>query len=534
MATNITSTLAAGEQSGDREPKIAGDLVTELMNAHQARQSGDPLAQKTALMRAEQAARKDALNSERLRVEDAIKNQEKVYDLLKQLHEAGQSNFILKAYLGAAKDGNWKLLDMLAPAIKDINPDIYKHGMSLRAAAKSKYPETMLGGILGVGDSSQEKILATEQEDEINARTNIERIRRKQELGQELTAEERAVLMNQGLQENPFKQGQQGEDPTEAFRRDTTPKQDDTSTTNQKDAQYLIDNWEQLGYPSKEAAEKAARELFGGASRQTDFSRVEGILDIYKDDFDNSYLLNKLNNMMSGDSRKAFVSSMHRFLKGRTYAEMEQFPREKEAAAKIAIGEIIENAQGGEIAKRNLLAREILSVHLPEIQKRLDKMEAEGVDLGPLVELMEKGARAVGATIDPAIASIFADIQFLTTEFVALRSGSAVSDRERALYEQIFTRIGAGYKLNRATIDGLMTIVMRGMRNTFHENMGKNWGEYATNLKFDLGEVAPQEYIKYITQAQFDAELAKVQAQKPEITAEQLLEGYRKRRILVR
>jgi len=542
---SIAGTLQSGNQAADTTPKPATDLVTELMNAHFAKGNGDVSGQEAALLRAEMAAKGDLLKEQKKNVEEQIKLKEKLHEQALQLVEMGQSHWLKNAYVAAVKDKDYTTVDYLAAIIKDIDPDLYNKTKDFREAASSSTPETAKLALLGASDDVQSSSFATELE------MTPKQIRQQERTtGKAQTPEQRAIQMNEEIDSNV--------DPAAAFMRDTTEKPEQKTpeeTTEQelgaktniidaleKPAGMKDEEWE--AWKNQQKAEIAGGKTSPRILQKepspgsiTDTQRAEEIFNKYKDDFSNNYMIRKIGSMMPVGNRKAWAHDIDSFLRGRTFEQMASDPQNKKAVAFLAADEIFENAPGGEIAKRNLLAREILQVHLPEIQKRIDLLQSQGKDLGKLTAFVEAIARRTGGDIipnDPEVASLFSDIKFLVTEFIALRSGAQVTESEREMYTQIFAQIGNDYKLNTAIIDGLMTNVLRGLKDTFVKNMGEDWGNYTTNLKFDLGEVAPQEYIRYISQAQFDGMFEEMKERRPGTTAQEFIDSLRRKRTLIR
>ena len=578
MQQSISSTLASGQQAGENTPKVASDLVTELMNAHAAKGQGDMTTQMASLLRAEMAARGDLLKEQKSNAEAQIKAQEKINELMMQLVDSGQSDFLLKSWLNATKDEDWNTLDMLAPIMKELNEEVYKEGMNLRAIAASKNPETGLFAHLGAADEVQKSSHALENQETFDNMTQEQMVRHKQATGQSLYDEERAIELNRGQKENPFKKGQ-GADPAAAFMRDTTetPEKDDVPTK-EAEWQAIMKRLEEQGATEEQIKEAHDRhwnidEPDEESAKMRDWQKIEAklraegktdeeinerydrywnidkqtpntnqdiaqqVLDKYasEENFDNHYLMEFISNKIGPKNEaERFVRGMDRFLRGRTFEQLEKFPKIKEAAAKFAVQEIMQNIEGGEIVKRHLRVMELLRVHLPEIMKTIDDLRERGVDLGKVTSGTEKIFQFTGATNNPEVARLNTRIKDLVASFVALRSGAQVTEQERKLYTDIFSQIGRGYELNRAVIDGLMDNVRIELGNIYNTSMGKNWGGYATQLQFDPGEVSPVQHITYISPEEFEQSVINIQKKDPTRTRAEIQEQFRKKNIRIR
>ena len=127
--------------------------------------------------------------------------------------------------------------------------------------------------------------------------------------------------------------------------------------------------------------------------------------------------------------------------------------------------------------------------------KEIDALKSEGIDLGKFTAAAERTGNFFGNTANPKVAKLNTRIKDVVAAFVALRSGAQVTEQEREMYNKIFSQIGRGYKLNKAVIEGLMTNVLVELNSAYTRGMGEEWGNYATQIQFEPGEIAPLEWV---------------------------------------
>ncbi len=228
----------------------------------------------------------------------------------------------------------------------------------------------------------------------------------------------------------------------------------------------------------------------------TDFATTQEILDIYTDIPNKTVLNNIANIITSKDEAQRFLRSAHRWLEGRSFDKLDD--TSKERVAKLFINETIQNVAGGDIVKRHLRAYKLLKVQLPQILLDVAQAKANGKDLGRLAQAEEGIMRWVGGTSDPEITALRTKITDVLNGYIALRSGAQVTEQERQMYQSIFANIGAGYEANKATIEGLMTNVLRDLGANYKEVMGEEWGEYATTIEFEQDAKPPAEWVSEV------------------------------------
>ena len=197
----------------------------------------------------------------------------------------------------------------------------------------------------------------------------------------------------------------------------------------------------------------------------------------------NRKMLGRMINLVPNTDREVYASTIDRIIQGRSFDELTD--EEKNEVARININQIKNNTPGGDIAKRNIQAYNLLLAQLPSILDEA-KVLAEQGKLGRLQQGKEGIARWFGGVDEPDVARLRVRINDVLNAFIALRSGAQVTEKERSMYQSIMANIGFGYEGNKAAIDGLLTNVIGSMANTYAEGMGIEWGEHAA--RYDLSK----------------------------------------------
>jgi len=559
---SIAGTLAAGEQAGKAaEPKVSGDLVTQLLLAHEAKSRGDTTAQQAALLRSEMAARKAALDAQQKMTEAGIKAREKIEELAQKNAELTDQGKKVNAFIQALKTGDLKTAGALAPVIKELDAALYKAAIDLWKAEQHGLEGTEFVAGLDVPGDVKRDMFVGEKRDELNEITTEEAIRDKHRRGEELTPEERAIITNRHEDENPFLRKPATTErvsPAEMLRKDVegqpksetrssydqgkahldhllendiiteeeynialkslgdvgkalNPEQSDDLPTSIKEAQYMIERWRKEGVPENEITQKLENMLGASASSGRAPSSIENqqtILKRYSNDIATKSALAGLLSILDTDSKRDNLLNLSEsWLKGRKYEEMSESPREKEGAARLFMRTLYNNAAGGEIMKRHMQTLDLLRIHLPELMKEIDAMRDAGIDIGRVLKWDEKVQRWIfGDTQSPHARKLQTRITNIVAAFIMLRSGAQVTEQERALYEGIFANLGQGYESNKAAIDGLLLDVENELSTRFVEGFGEEWGDYALSLT--MKAPAPTK----ITQEEFDRAAARLGA----------------------
>lgn len=213
---------------------------------------------------------------------------------------------------------------------------------------------------------------------------------------------------------------------------------------------------------------------------KTDFGSAEEIVDIYEDvpnrtvlDFIGSAITSK------GESER-FLRSVHRWLDGRPFEEVDE--TSKERVARLFINEVMENVDGGDIVKGQLRAYKILQNRLPALLMDAERLAASGKSVGRLTEVAAGRWRWESESSDPEVTALRRKLMDALNGYIVLRSEGEISEAERALHASMFADIGSGYEANKAAIEGLMTNMLGDLSAMYKAVMGPEWGEYAATL----------------------------------------------------
>lgn len=213
---------------------------------------------------------------------------------------------------------------------------------------------------------------------------------------------------------------------------------------------------------------------------KTDFGSAEEIVDIYEDvpnrtvlDFIGSAITSK------GESER-FLRSVHRWLDGRPFEEVDE--TSKERVARLFINEVMENVDGGDIVKGQLRAYKILQNQLPALLMDAERLAANGKSVGRLTEVEAGRWRWESESSDPEVTALRRKLMDALNGYIVLRSEGEISEAERALHASMFADIGSGYEANKAAIEGLMTNMLGDLSAMYKAVMGPEWGEYAATL----------------------------------------------------
>ena len=228
----------------------------------------------------------------------------------------------------------------------------------------------------------------------------------------------------------------------------------------------------------------------GNPTSTTDFAATEEIVDIYRDipnrtvlDFIGSAITSK------GESER-FLRSVHRWLDGRSFEEVDE--TSKERVARLFINEVMENVDGGDIVKGHLRAYKILQNQLPALLMDAERLAANGKSVGRLTEVEAGRWRWAEDSSDPEVTALRTKLTDVLNGYMALRSEAPIREAERALHASMFADIGSDYEENKATIEGLMTHVLGDLSAIYKGVMGPEWGEYAATVDFQQ-DIAPPE-----------------------------------------
>ena len=544
----------------DTKPSTGvNQMATSLLLARSAKNKGDSLEQQNQVQAAKNAFDKEVLSRREAWYKERQKLQKDLADTASQLSQSEDQSDLVELYRGYVKEGNVDAATAIAAVIEKANPQIVLESSERDLIKGSPDSEALKRGKFGAKltpfERARQAGLTTDQQKraaEIDAGISgsFEGETARQRAGTEqFQADTERDIQTQGAEtDRQTADTSQYEAETERIKA----QKEQEIPEKQQLSQYVLDNAEALGLTPEKAQEAAtgivAGEetteqtidmLFekidsltlepedalkrkaeivsamggvkvGDASSKTDFSATQDILNKYADHPENNTAFNRVANMISSkDQRQTFAHSIDRFAQGKSFKELSEpeNARNKEDVARLMVQELMENATGGEIVKRHLRTQELLRVHLPEIMKTVDKLHAQGVDLGKVTAFTEKGTQFFGNTNNPEVAKINTRIKDLVAAFVALRSGAQVTEQERAMYTDIFAQMGRGYELNKAVIDGLLTNVLVELGSQYDRTFGKEWGDYATTLDFQPGEVSPVEYVSPEPGAQTETEV---------------------------
>ncbi len=241
-------------------------------------------------------------------------------------------------------------------------------------------------------------------------------------------------------------------------------------------------------------AEEAARK-----EEALDFGSAEEIVDIYED-VPNRTVLNSIGNhaITSEDEAQWFLRSVHRWLDGRPFEEVDE--TSKERVARLFINEVMENVAGGDIVKGHLRAYKILQNRLPALLMDAERLAASGKRVGRLTEVESGRWRWESESSDPEVTALRTKLTDVLNGYMALRK-EAISSQQSAkrgtkdpsltfslpiadsrLLTAILVDIGSGYEANKAAIEGLATHVLDDLSVIYKGVMGPEWGEYAATL----------------------------------------------------
>lgn len=248
---------------------------------------------------------------------------------------------------------------------------------------------------------------------------------------------------------------------------------------------------------------------------ETDLTSTEEIIDIYKD-IPNRTVLNSIGNhaITSKDEAQWFLRSVHRWLDGRPFEEVDE--TSKKRVARLFINEVMENVAGGGIVKGHLRAYKILQNRLPALLMDAERLAANGKSVGRLTQVEAGRWRWAEDSSDSEVTALRTKLTDVLNGYMALRK-EAVSSQQSAkrgtkhpsltfslpiadsrLLTAILVDIGSGYEANKAAIEGLATHVLADLSVIYKGVMGPEWGEYAATVDFQQDTVPPEVWVSEV------------------------------------
>ena len=523
---SIAGTLQAGDQAGQNEPKVAGDLVSQLMIAKVAKQKGDTPAQTAALQRAMVAAQKSGLDSQRQHVEALIKHQKEVAKYIKEIDDLSQNNLTVDLYKQAVSDKDYKTADYLAAVIKNVNADVYKELMEWRNVNDSENKEALTAGKIGSDKDVQLGIHSLERADDYNAQSPEQFVRGQQVRGKELYAEERAVNANRYTRggANPFLQsddmatnnevlGQQrtpsGQrfSPTDALKQSLAEEdKKDTPTRVQEVQDYVArmkaqgksqeeinagvanmygasskedstldptrvreakayEEWAKGQGYTQEKINEDIRRLYGAAPKETDPKDVPVDLSGLPAIARNAYT--QVSGGQTGIQREADSKLMKEAMEADTESGDENWTQTKGVLGQLAF------ERAGEAEKKWVIGRDEMAATLIDLTNQLEIISLQtNFDTGILEGTWEQIQQKLGTTGDPRLAQFQTELLLAIQAYRQAISGAAFTEAEAKEYERLFPGLSRNMEVNRARITGITNNINTRQRAFYERYLG--------------------------------------------------------------
>lgn len=124
MPTNITQTVLASNQQ--QQPPLPSSIITSFLGMQMARQNGDVVGRQAELDKFKLAIEKEALTQRERHARERHSLITKNIELLKKNAALDQGKEITQRMLSAIDSGDTNTYNMLAPILRDINPEVFQ------------------------------------------------------------------------------------------------------------------------------------------------------------------------------------------------------------------------------------------------------------------------------------------------------------------------------------------------------------------------------------------------------------------------
>lgn len=196
----------------------------------------------------------------------------------------------------------------------------------------------------------------------------------------------------------------------------------------------------------------------------------------------NRTALDRLTNLMPKDKGQKVGASLDAMLQGRTF---DQIPEDQKAIIASSMGYIaLADPPGGDITKRFNFAQNLLKGNIPNLIARYNTVRNK---LGRMTQTKEGIYRFLGKTADPDVAAFQATMERLVSDYVVLRSGATITDREFQRYLSTLPQIGQEAAVNDQMMNAMIDSLGTYFKNYFNTALGEQWGAEAT--KQAMGDV---------------------------------------------
>ena len=249
------------------------------------------------------------------------------------------------------------------------------------------------------------------------------------------------------------------------------------SATQEKVA--LVDQMVADGSITPQRGVELKQRIAAGAdpSTKTDSGSLINRLEKYPAFGANRQALDRLTTLAGKDKGQKIGASLDSMLAGRMFQDIPDDQKQIIASTMAYIA--LADPPGGDITKRFNFAQNLLKGNIPQI---LEKYNAVKGKLGKLKQVQEGVYRFTGQTTDPDVAVFQAALERLVSDYVVLRSGAQITDREFERYLSTLPSVGNESEVNDAMMNAMVSSLDTYFTQYFNSALGEQWGKIATDV----------------------------------------------------
>lgn len=456
--------------------------IASLNTAQKAQQSGDVLGLDLAIREITLAAKQTAWQQEQKHNKEVTKLRADLFDADNKLKQALAKNAIRGKAEKAYKAGDNVLGDKYMALLSgQQRPDEIQQFDRFQSLENMTEGETQIARQFldpNYKPSALDELRLAREE----GLTDMEGSQRAfQRSTQEMTDEEK----NSQLLDSLVSMGYiSREEATEILQDMLVPPQR-SSTTQEGLAE--IDRQLAAGEITAEEASLLKQRIVAGnppstGSSRTDANDLLNRLQKYPAFGANRTALDRITALMPKDKGQKVGASLDAMLQGRTF---DQIPDDQKGIIASSMGYIaLADPPGGDITKRFNFAQNLLKGNIPNLIEKYNKVRGK---LGRMTQTKEGIYRFLGQTADPDVAAFQATLERLVSDYVVLRSGATITDREFQRYLSTLPGIGQNAEVNDQMMSAMIESLNVYFSGYFNNALGEQWGAEAT--KQAMGEV---------------------------------------------
>ena len=395
-----------------------------------------------------------------------IKSEEKIRELKEELASKSKQGMIIQKYLDAVEKDDIETASQYAPLIEEIDPNIYQASLAWHRARQMNIP--MTGFLAGEGAPAEvvTDAFSLEKRGELDDVTIEQGIRDKARRGEELTTEERAILLNMYQKEIGSTDESQTVDPAETFRDSVKEEQKTRTRQASEIGLERLDQMLQEGTITPEEHKSATLNFLDAVEK------AETAKDDAPPDFSGmpQTAQSAFRQVQAGDS-KTQVEANQQLMKDAVDADLaagdKNWTQTKGQLKQFAY------ERAGESEKKWVVGREEMEVSLAELSKQLAVIaQTTEFDTGMLEGTWEQINERLGRTTNPRLARFITELRLAIQAYRQAISGAAFTEAEAKEYERIFPGLSQNMDVNRARIAGLKNNITKRQRAFYERYLG--------------------------------------------------------------